>query len=140
MQNLIARFFHTHYQCELESMQLTTDQTMEYFLPTGMMLECPRSSIIHRYKNGTLVILSGELSVLFNLDQNDGVLKIHQWKFNCTHHDEYIARSKLVPVDMNAASKKKIKAKLSLPAFHTPEIMVNSWGVPERMTNLLNVC
>lgn len=54
-QSLIARFFHTHYQCELESIQLTTDQTMEYFLPHGMMLECPRSSLIHRYTNGTLV-------------------------------------------------------------------------------------
>jgi hypothetical protein len=55
VQTLVARLFHTHYQCGLESIQLTTDQTMEYFMPSGMMLECPRSTLIHRYGNGTLV-------------------------------------------------------------------------------------
>ncbi|CAO3611767.1 unnamed protein product [Mucor hiemalis] len=139
IQSLIARFFFTHYECDLESIQLTTDQTMEYFLPTGMMLECPRSSLIYRYKNGTLVILSGELSVLFNMDQNDGVLKIHQWKFKCNHHDEYIARSKLVSADTNAALKKKPKGTPKPPSFHAPEVLVNSWGLPNRITELLNI-
>lgn len=117
---------------------------MEYFLPTGMMLECPRSSLIYRYKNGTLVILSGELSVLFNMDQNDGVLKIHQWKFTCNHHDEYIARSKLVAAETTHAPKKKSKAAaaaaaIATPSFHTPEVLVNSYGLPNRITELLNV-
>lgn len=137
-------------------MQLTTDQTMEYFLPTGMILECPRSSLIHRYNNGTLVrnkrekdlnhsnyllqvILSGELSVLFNLDPNDGLLKIHQWKFSCNQHDEYITRSKLVSVDVNAASKKKLKSLPKTPTFHTPPTLVNNWGLPERIYQLLRV-
>lgn len=70
-QNLIARFFHTHYQCGLESIQLTTDQTMEYFLPSGMMLECPRSSLVHRYNNGTLVrqiiFIKKKLTIFFDL-------------------------------------------------------------------------
>ncbi|KAI7892971.1 LIM-domain binding protein-domain-containing protein [Mucor mucedo] len=142
-QSLIARFFYTHYQCDLESIQLTTDQTMEYFLPTGMMLECPRSSLIHRYTNGTLVILSGELSVLFNSDPNDGLLKIHQWKFTCHGHDEYIARSQLSMVDVNAASitKKKLKSNNhnKTPTVLTPQSLVNQWGLPERVYQLLRI-
>ncbi|KAG2232831.1 hypothetical protein INT48_005699 [Thamnidium elegans] len=114
------------------------DQTMEYFLPNGMMLECPRSSLIHRYNNGTMVILSGELSVLFHLDPNDGVLKIHQWKFMCNQHDEYIARSKLVSVDINAVSKKK-KLTLKSPTFQTPSTLVNHYGIPDRILELLRM-
>ncbi|GAA5799542.1 hypothetical protein HPULCUR_004958 [Helicostylum pulchrum] len=138
-QNLIARYFYTYYQCDLDSIQLTTDQTMEYFLPNGMMLECPRSSLIHRYNNGTMVILSGELSVLFHLDPNDGVLKIHQWKFICNQHDEYIARSKLVPVDINAVSKKKLKLTSKSPTFQTPSTLVNHYGIPDRILELLRM-
>ncbi|GAA5810665.1 hypothetical protein MFLAVUS_004091 [Mucor flavus] len=138
-QNLIARYFYTYYQCDLDSIQLTTDQTMEYFLPNGMMLECPRSSLIHRYNNGTMVILSGELSVLFHSDPNDGVLKIHQWKFMCNQHDEYIARSKLVSVDINAVSKKKLKLTSKSPTFQTPSTLVNHYGIPDRILELLRM-
>lgn len=52
---LIARLFHTQYEADATSIQLTLDQTIEYFLTGGMMLECPRSSFIYRYDNGSLV-------------------------------------------------------------------------------------
>lgn len=87
----------------------------------------------------TQVILSGELSVLFNSDPTDGLLKIHQWKFSCNQHDEYIARSKLVSVDANAASKKKLKSLPKTPTFHTPPTLVNKWGLPQRIYELLRV-
>lgn len=72
------------------------------------------------------------------MDPNDGILKIHQWKFSCNQHDEYIARSKLVPVDANAASKKKLKSPKT-PTFHTPHSLVNNWGLPQRIYELLRV-
>lgn len=103
--------------------------------------------------------MSGELSVLFNMDPNDGILKIHQWKFMCNHHDEFIARSKLVASESSATAtstnttgnkKKSAKAIAAAqaaqaaaaakgPTFHTPTSLVNSWGVPERMFQLLKI-
>jgi hypothetical protein len=55
---LLARYFHTQYMCGVLSIQMTLEKTMEYILPGGIMhVECPRASIINRYKNGTLVSL-----------------------------------------------------------------------------------
>lgn len=55
-QALLARFFHTQYMCGVVSIQMTLDKTMEYILPGGIMyVQCPRASLINRYKNGTLV-------------------------------------------------------------------------------------
>jgi hypothetical protein len=55
-QTLLARFFHTQYMCGVVSIQMTLDKTMEYILPGGIMyVQCPRASLINRYKNGTLV-------------------------------------------------------------------------------------
>lgn len=51
----IARIFQTQYQCGVTSIQLTLDQTNIFFMPKGTMLECPRSSFIYRYDNGSLV-------------------------------------------------------------------------------------
>lgn len=55
-QALIARFFLSQYTSGVTSIQMTIDKTMEYILPGGLMqVECPRVSIINKYKNGTLV-------------------------------------------------------------------------------------
>ena len=55
-QSLLANFFHTQYMCGVVSIQMTLDKTMEYILPGGIMyVQCPRASLINRYRNGTLV-------------------------------------------------------------------------------------
>jgi hypothetical protein len=69
------------------------------------------------------------------MDAN-GVLKISQWKFICHQHDEFIARSNLTLV--SATPKKKPKQP-KLPVYTTPESIVSSWGLPERMISLLRV-
>lgn len=52
----LAKFFHTQYLCGASSIQMNLEKTMEYILPRGIMqVECPRVSIINRYKNGTMV-------------------------------------------------------------------------------------
>lgn len=54
---LIARFFYTQYtNGMMTSIQITINKLMEYILPGGIMqVECPQVSILHKYKNGTLV-------------------------------------------------------------------------------------
>lgn len=85
------------------------------------------------------MILSGELSVLFNLG-NDGLLKIQQWKFTCHGHDEYIARSHLTSIDSPVSiPKKKLKSNPKPPNVTTPHSLVNPWGFPERIYQLLRV-
>lgn len=57
----------------------------------------------------------------------------------CNQHDEYIARSKLVSVDINAVSKKKLKLTSKSPTFQTPSTLVNHYGIPDRILELLRV-
>lgn len=55
-KNTLSKFFHTQYLCGVTSIQMNLEKTMEYILPGGIMqVECPRVSIINRYKNGTMV-------------------------------------------------------------------------------------
>ncbi|KAI8140734.1 LIM-domain binding protein-domain-containing protein [Fennellomyces sp. T-0311] len=128
----IARIFHTQYECGVTSLQLTLDQTNEYFLSNGMLLECPRSSFIYRYENGSLVILSGVLSVVLLLDPSSGSLKIDQFDFECSKHEEFISRQS---VNVAATPSKK-KSKKPPPSI-MPDSPVGLWGIPERILQMM---
>ncbi|ORZ20208.1 LIM-domain binding protein-domain-containing protein [Absidia repens] len=150
-QPLIARFFHTQYQCQLISIKLTMDQTMEYILPQGMMVDCPVSSFIYRYDNDTMVVMTGRTSVTLRMDPIQGNLKIHQWNFVCHHVEEFISRHGVVdPVPPPApptppiTTKKKGKQQHPPPApkiigKQVPNSLVNEWGLPDRVYELLKM-
>jgi hypothetical protein len=125
-QALQARFFHTQYLCGIESIQMTLEKTMEYILPDGIMnVECPRASLIHRFENGSMVILTGHLWVQFVMTL-DGTWKIGHLDFNFSQgHQEYINRSSI-----SLQGKKKQQL---------PESLVNQWGIPPRVFYLLEI-
>lgn len=128
-QALQARFFHTQYMCGIESIQMTLEKTMEYILPGGgiMNVECPRASLINKFENGSMVILTGHLWVQFNF--TEGNWKIGHLDFNFHQaHEEYIHRSSLT-----GAGGQKKKNKL------LPESLVNQWGVPPRVFHILEI-
>ncbi|KAJ8661665.1 hypothetical protein O0I10_002472 [Lichtheimia ornata] len=134
----IARIFQTQYQCGVTSIQLTLDQTNIFFMPKGTMLECPRSSFIYRYDNGSLVVLAGTLIVELMLDSRTNSLKIERFNFECTIHEEFIARQH-INTSPAAATKKKSKqnSKKGATSQIIPESVITPWGVPERIVQLL---
>ncbi|CAO3633378.1 unnamed protein product [Cunninghamella echinulata] len=151
--SLVARFFHTQYECQVTSIQLTMDQTIEYIVPRGMCLECPISSFIYRYSNGTMVILSGRTSVILEKDINHNQWKIQQWTFSCDNVEELVSRASLIdlpPPSTPTLGKKKItkqqqqqQAQLqqqSIIGKQVPPSLVNDWGLPDRVYALLYMC
>ncbi|KAI9493667.1 LIM-domain binding protein-domain-containing protein [Zychaea mexicana] len=128
----IARIFQTQYECGVTSLQLTMDQTNEYFLDKAMLLECPRSSFIYRYENGSLVILFGVLSVVLVSDSVSGSLKIEKFDFECSKHEEFVARQNINIVSTPAKKKGK-----KPPPSILPDSPVSEWGVPARILQLM---
>ncbi|KAG2216284.1 hypothetical protein INT45_008857 [Circinella minor] len=108
------------------------NQTNEYFLSSGMLLECPRSSFIYRYDNGSLVILFGVLSVVLLLDPSSGNLKIERFDFECSKHEEFVARQSINIVSTPAKKKGK-----KPPPSIMPESPVSEWGVPTRILHMM---
>ncbi|KAK4520363.1 uncharacterized protein ATC70_008497 [Mucor velutinosus] len=131
-QSLLANFFHTQYMCGVVSIQMTLDKTMEYILPGGIMyVQCPRASLINRYKNGTLVVSTGPLWVQFVITAN-GEWKIGHMDFSCQGHEEFVTRS-TIKTEPVPNSKKKIPPHQSV----IPESPINNWGLPPRVYHIL---
>lgn len=151
-QALVARFFHTQYECQVTSIKLTMDQTMEYILPQGMMVECPVSSFIYRYDNDTMVVLTGHTSIVLRADLGQSNLKIQHWNFTCHQVEEFISRNSVTdvapapPPTPPVTTKKKGKQQpqqhpqqQNPPGKQVPESLVNEYGLPERVYSLLKV-
>ncbi|KAG1077146.1 hypothetical protein G6F42_025041 [Rhizopus arrhizus] len=118
--------------CGVVSIQMTLDKTMEYILPGGIMyVQCPRASLINRYKNGTLVVSTGPLWVQFVMTAN-GEWKIGHMDFSCQGHEEYVTRSN-IKTEPVPNSKKKIPPHQSV----IPESPINNWGLPPRVYHIL---
>ncbi|KAI7856112.1 LIM-domain binding protein-domain-containing protein [Circinella umbellata] len=107
----IARIFQTQYECGVTSLQLTLDQTNEYFY---------------------LVILFGVLSVVLLLDPSSGNLKIERFDFECSKHEEFVARQSINIVSTPAKKKGK-----KPPPSIMPESPVSEWGVPTRILHMM---
>ncbi|KAI9322914.1 LIM-domain binding protein-domain-containing protein [Dichotomocladium elegans] len=144
----IARIFQTQYLCGVTSMQLTLDQTNIFLMPNTIMLECPRSSFIYRYSNGSLVVLSGTLTVDLITDTRNGGLKIELFNFECAIHEEFISRQYIQTVAPQPppASKKKSKAankksgaNILPPTPILPDSAITPWGIPARIVHLLEI-
>lgn len=134
-QLVMARFFMTQYECGVISMQLTLDQTVEYFLPNGMLLECPRSSFIFRYASGSLVVFSGTLTARLTLDVRSATLKIAHLDFEVLKHEEFVARQNL----QTSTPQKRSKQSAKKSTLSIPESPVGEWGLPPRIINLLQM-
>lgn len=124
------------------------DQTIEYIVPRGMCLECPMSSFIYRYNNGTMVILKGRTTVILEKDLTQNQWKIQQWTFSCNNVEELVSRTSLIdlpPPTTPTLSKKKTKQQQQLQQQNiigkqVPPSVVNDWGLPDRVYALLFMC
>ncbi|KAI8074690.1 LIM-domain binding protein-domain-containing protein [Gongronella butleri] len=137
-QSLVARFFLTQYQCQVTSIQFHTDQTMEYFVAQGMMVDCPTSSFIYRYTNDTMVVLTGHTSMFLRMDPIEETLKIQEWSFVCQHSEEFIARNSLTDFVPPSPKRKKQPVPGSV-GKSAPASFVNEWGLPARVHALLEM-
>ena len=75
------------------------------------------------------------LSVVLLLDPSSGSLKIDQFDFECSKHEEFIARQNVNVVA--TPSKKKTKKP---PPSIMPDSPVGIWGIPERILQMMLVC
>ncbi|KAI9261092.1 LIM-domain binding protein-domain-containing protein [Sporodiniella umbellata] len=133
-QSLLARYFHTNYQCGVNSIQMTLEKTAEYIFPGDIMnVECPRVSFLHKYDNGVLVTSTGHLMVRFTMS-SEGVWKIEHMEFSSQGYDEYIDRASIKSEPL-PNSKKKV------PPQHLvfPETPINKWGLAPRVFNILQI-
>ena len=107
---------------------------MEYILPGGAMyVQCPRASIIYRFRNGALTISTGPLWAQFMMAP-DGVWKMDHMDFTCEEWDEFMSRSSI-----KTEPAPTMKKKAPPPQIVLPESPINKWGVPARVYHVLQV-
>ena len=133
----MPRFFHTQYECGVESIQLTmveTNETIEGPSPRDLKFECFQTSFIFRYKNGFIVILTGHLTVKLTASTDDE-LKIDHWAFDANKPQQFVEHSLIVdqPPPKNKRGGKQASNR------SIPQSPVNEWGIPQRFDHFLQV-
>lgn len=85
----LARYFHTHFESGVTSMQLIMEKGVEKELPNnGHYVESQKSSFVYWFDTGSQVIANGTLRAHFDEQQ-----KIELLEFVTSGHEEYIQRS-----------------------------------------------
>lgn len=85
----LARYFHTHFESGVTSMQLIMEKGIEKELPNnGHYVESQKSSFVYWFDTGSQVIANGTLRAHFDEQQ-----KIELLEFVTSGHEEYIQRS-----------------------------------------------
>jgi len=51
----LARYFHTHFDSGIQTMQLILTGTTERQLPTGQFVDCEKASFVYWFDNGSQV-------------------------------------------------------------------------------------
>lgn len=102
----LARYFHTHFESGIKSMQLVLEKGTERDLPNGHYVESSKSSFVYWFDNGSQVskhntlnthsltrqlIASGNLRAHFDTEQ-----KIELLEFVTSSHEEYIPRALVI--------------------------------------------
>ncbi|KAH6682760.1 LIM-domain binding protein-domain-containing protein [Halenospora varia] len=88
----IARYFHTHFESGIKTMQLIVQRGSEKDLPNnGHYIESPKASFVYWFDNGSQLIANGTLRAHFDSDQ-----KIELLEFVTNNHEEYLPRTKII--------------------------------------------
>ncbi|KAG1449992.1 hypothetical protein G6F55_009905 [Rhizopus delemar] len=133
-QSLLARCLHTQYMCSISSVQMTLGKTAEYIFPGGIMnVECPKASIVYKYDNGILVVITGHLIAQFVMS-SEGIWKIEHMDFSCQGFEEYIDRASIRSEPIPNSKKKT-------PPHHSvfPDSPINKWGLPPKLFHILQI-
>lgn len=85
----LARYFHTHFESGVTSMQMIMEKGAEKELPNnGHYIESQKSSFVYWFDNGSQVIANGTLRAHFDEQQ-----KMELLEFVTSSHEEYIQRN-----------------------------------------------
>ncbi|KAF4612541.1 hypothetical protein G7Y89_g15591 [Cudoniella acicularis] len=88
----LARYFHTHFESGIKTMQLIMEKGTEKDLPNnGHYIESPKSSFVYWFDTGSQLVANGTLRAHFDADQ-----KIELLEFVTSSHEEYIPRTKII--------------------------------------------
>ncbi|KAI9323786.1 LIM-domain binding protein-domain-containing protein [Dichotomocladium elegans] len=134
----VPSFFLQHYACHVSSMQMTLERSSETILADeSVNIDCSRASLIHRYQNGEMVVLTGSLEAQFRR-MDDGIFKIEKMEIRCSTHAEFIERTRMI--EMLTTTSKTSKAKGAAAVKNAQnESPVNEWGIPSRLYEWLKV-
>lgn len=116
----IARYFHTHFESGIKTMQLIVQRGSEKDLPNnGHYIESPKASFVYWFDNGSQLIANGTLRAHFDSDQ-----KIELLEFVTNNHEEYLPRTKIIEAarPMHEWGKEWHKANAAPDGKQSPEM------------------
>ncbi|TVY87574.1 Transcriptional activator, partial [Lachnellula willkommii] len=88
----LARYFFTHFESGVKTMQLIMEKGTEKDLPhSGHYIESQKSSFVYWFDTGAQLIANGTLRAHFDAEQ-----KIELLEFVTNSHEEYLPRSRLI--------------------------------------------
>ncbi|KAG9290369.1 hypothetical protein G9A89_007100 [Geosiphon pyriformis] len=114
---VIPRFYQTFFESGVTSIQLILGSPKEQTINNGCRLDCPKASMVYHYENGSQVVHSGHLIVMFNQTS-----KINSFEFKTKIFREYIPR----PHIPNAIQR-------------NDESLVNDYGIPQKTMRCIEV-
>ncbi|CAG8434129.1 4737_t:CDS:2 [Ambispora gerdemannii] len=115
---VIPRYYQTFFESGVTSIQLILGSPKEQDMGNGCQLDCPKASMVYYYENGSQVVHSGHLIVMFNQTS-----KINSFEFRTRNFTEYIPRShvtKNMPNDIESS-------------------VVSEFGIPQRTLRCLDL-
>ncbi|EHK98188.1 hypothetical protein M7I_5952 [Glarea lozoyensis 74030] len=88
----LPRYFHTHFESGVKSMQLITEKGTERALPnSGHYIESQKSTFVYWFDNGSQLVATGSLRAHFDSEH-----KIELLEFVTNNHEEYLPRAKAI--------------------------------------------
>ncbi|KAI9049797.1 hypothetical protein LZ554_005948 [Drepanopeziza brunnea f. sp. 'monogermtubi'] len=87
----LARYFHTHFESGIKTMQMVMERGFERELHNGHYISCEKSSFVYWFDNGSQLVANGTLKAHFDADQ-----KIELLEFVTNSHEEYIPRTQIL--------------------------------------------
>ncbi|GJJ71811.1 hypothetical protein EMPS_04168 [Entomortierella parvispora] len=131
----LAKCYHTNSQSGVKNTKMALDTTVEQTSKNPLTLECAKTTFISDYINGTKVMTTGIIKVVFSPDY-----KFNDMEFAAVDFVEYIPRPAIdtqgsAVLESKVEMKKKNSAKRTSqpkPAQPIPESVVNEFGVTSK--------
>lgn len=154
----LARYFHTHFESGVTSMQMVMEKSVEKDMPptTGYFVESQKTSFVYWFDTGSQVCFSNDRIVLFSIltlllqviangtlrAHFDESLKIELLEFATNNHEEYIQRSLAVDAirplwdwakeshKLNTGSDVKNSPEMNKKKAKTPKLQTQPLQLP----------
>ena len=86
----IIKYFTCNYESGIRQIQFLLENPREFLVPTSgqFCVDCPRTTLVHRYEQGSQINISGHLRILYSKAG-----KIDKFEFFGIKHEELFQKT-----------------------------------------------